>query len=217
MIKKLKFSQVKELVNLPESGMGYQLIQADLPGLTKKYLVLNAQIVIDDTPEIINEIKNVFKSDFQKVLLSTDEIELKNIRLVGNLSYYKFRTLFATKKTGAIHQKIEFASGEETFTRLSAYEDDKRIDTVSKCLKPGSFTTTWQDYQYCKNNHLDPVSRYALPNDEPIKWAFLIKPTRFDTLQRGIVERANNQEGGGIEAYFDKGTFINTYKGKIPY
>lgn len=219
MIRKLRTSQVQELLRLPESGMGYQLIEAETGfyGTRNKYLVLNSQMIIDDTPQILNEVKSVFKSGYRTVLFSASEVELKNIRLVENISNYRVKAFSASKQTGAIHQPVVFANGTEVFTRLSAYEDDYRVDTVNKKLVPGSFSTTFDDYQYCKNNNINPVERYALPNDEEIKWAFHIRPLKTDSLQRGIVEPANNQNGGGIEAYFKKGTSNNTFLEKTAY
>lgn len=221
MIRKLKTPQIQELLRLRETGMGYQFIEAETGyyGTKNKYLVLNSQIIIDDTPQILNEVKNVFKSGYRTILFSASEIELKNIRLVENLSNYRAKSFSASmaKQTGAIHQPVQFANGVEKFTRLSAYEDDFRVDTVNNKLVAGSFATTFQDYQYCKNNNINPVERYALPNDENIKWAFHIIPLKTDTLQRGIVEPANNQNGGGIEAYFANGTGNNTFLGKTAY
>ena len=221
MIRKLKTSQVQELLRLRETGMGYQFIEAETGyyGTKSKYLVLNSQMIIDDTPQILNEVKNVFKSGYRTMLFSASEVELKNIRLVENLSNYRTKSFSAsmTKQTGAIHQPVQYANGEEKFTRLSAYEDDFRVDTVNNRLVAGSFATTFQDYQYCKNNNINPVERYALPNDEDIKWAFHIIPLKTDTLQRGIVEPANNQNGGGVEAYFSNGTANNTFLGKTAY
>lgn len=219
MIRKLRTSQVQDLLRLPESGMGYQLIEAETGfyGTRNKYLVLNSQMIIDDTPQILNEVKSVFKGGYRTMLFSASEVELKNIRLVENLSNYRVKAFSSSKQTGAIHQSIVFANGTEVFTRLSAYEDDFRVDTVNKKLVPGSFSTTFDDYQYCKNNNINPVERYALPNDEEIKWAFHIRPLKTDSLQRGIVEPANNQNGGGVEAYFEKGTSNNTILEKTAY
>lgn len=219
MIRKLKTSQVQELIRLPESGMGYQLIEAETGfyGTKNKYLVLNSQIIITDTPQILNEVKSVFKSGYRTMFFSASEVELKNIRLVENLSNYRVKAFSASKQTGAIHQQVKYADGVEKFTRLSAYEDDFRVDTVNKRLVAGSFSTTFEDYQYCKNNKINPVERYALPNDEEIKWAFHIRPLKTDSLQRGIVEHANKQNGGGVEAYFKKGTSNNTFLEKTAY
>lgn len=219
MIRKLKISQIQELLRLRETGMGYQFIEAETGyyGTKNKYLVLNSQMIIDDTPQIINEVKNVFKSGYRTMLFSASEVELKNIRLVENLSNYRVKSFSASAQTGAIHQQVQNADGVEKFTRLSAFEDDFRVDIVNKRLVAGSFSTTYDDYQYCKNNNINPVERYALPNDEDIKWAFHIRPIKTDTLQRGIVEPANNHNGGGVEAYFEKGTSNNTFLERTAY
>ena len=48
---------------------------------------------------------------------------------------------------GATDSKAEYSNGQEVFVRLSAFEDDKRIDFVEKKLRDGSYTTTEQDYK----------------------------------------------------------------------
>ncbi len=118
---------------------------------------------------------------------------------------------------GAIDNSKEFANGIEVFVRVSAYEDDKRIDFVNKKLKEGSYTTTEQDYKDCYSTNDDPVDRYALPNDEKIKWAFYIKPKNTNILQRGIVQPDFGHDGGGIETYFENGTSDGTYLEKRDY
>ena len=84
-------------------------------------------------------------------------------------------------------------------------------------MRPGSYTTTETDYQDCVSTNDDPIDRYALPNDESIKWSFYIRPKTSDTLQRGIVQPAFSHQGGGIEAYFEQGTSDNTYFDKKEY
>ena len=83
-------------------------------------------------------------------------------------------------------------------------------------MRPGSFTTMLDDYLKCKTSNSDPVDRYALPNNDIIKYAFHIKPVKTDTLQRGIVQPANGKRGGGKEAYFAKGTAIGTFIKQTP-
>ena len=84
-------------------------------------------------------------------------------------------------------------------------------------MKPGTFTTTFEDYGDCITTNDDPIDRYALPNDEKIKWSFFIQPKNIDILQKGIVQPAFGHQGGGIEAYFEKGTSENTYALKREY
>jgi hypothetical protein len=39
---------------------------------------------------------------------------------------------------GALDNPVENASGVEVFVRLSAFEEDKRIDKVKRCLRSGA-------------------------------------------------------------------------------
>jgi hypothetical protein len=43
-----------------------------------------------------------------------------------------------------------------------------------------------------------------------INYAFQIYPLENTDIQRGIVQAANNQPGGGVEIYFPNGTDGNT-------
>ena len=220
MTKKLNSYQVQELLKLHETGMGYQFIEAEIGYSQKnKYLVLNSELLIDDTPNILHEVQNVLRNGYRAMLFSSSEVELKNIRLVEILSNYNIRSfsVSAHAKTGAIHQKKEVTTGSEIFTRVSAYPNDFRVDTVNNKLIPGSFSTTLIDYNNCKRNQLNPIDRYALPNDELIAWAYHIIPLKVDLLQRGIVEPANNHNGGGIEIYFEQGTSNKTFIQRTAY
>jgi hypothetical protein len=69
----------------------------------------------------------------------------------------------------------------------------------------------------CKYTKEDPIERYALPNNDEIKFVFYIQPIRTNTLQRGIVQPANEKQGGGKEVYFDQGTAVDIFKGQILY
>ena len=112
---------------------------------------------------------------------------------------------------------LEVINGEEVFVRLSAFDNDRRVDKINKCLRAGSFTTTMEDYLKCKTTSDDPIERYALPSNDKIQHAFHIQPLKSDTLQRGTVQPANGKRGGGKEAYFDKGTSAGTFKKQTPY
>ncbi|OGL43488.1 MAG: hypothetical protein A2W05_09020 [Candidatus Schekmanbacteria bacterium RBG_16_38_10] len=92
-----------------------------------------------------------------------------------------------------------------------------RIDFENKKLRPGTYTTTNSDYLACVRFSDDPIDRYALPNDEEIKWAFYVQPKTKDVLQRGIVQPAFGHDGGGIEIFFENGTSNNTYLDKRSY
>jgi hypothetical protein len=220
MYFRLSAVQENQLLHEPETGMGYQVVQARQQGsyVEEKFLVLNSEIVIeingyeaDHVRNIINEGINAFKPKAKLITLSSMTLLNENqYRNIVNESKNN-------KESGATDNPIENANGVEVFVRLSAFDDDKRVDKINKCLRPGSYTTTLQDYTDCKTTNDDPVERYALPNNDKIKWAFHIQPKQTDTLQRGTVQPANDKRGGGKEVYFDKGTATGTFIKQTTY
>lgn len=213
MYFKLSLLQENELLNQPETGMGYQIVEAKKAGsyLREKFLVLNSQVVIEMNATTSNTILKVISEGINAFKASANIITLNAVSV---LSEKQFRNVLNESKSSntkaAIESPIENADGKEIFVRLSAFEDDKRIDKINKCLSPGSYTTTIEDYQKCKTTSDDPVERYALPSNDKIKYAFQILPSKTDTLQKGIVQQANNKRGGGREAYFARGTSLGT-------
>jgi len=69
----------------------------------------------------------------------------------------------------------------------------------------------------CKTANDDPIERYALPNENKIKWTFHIRHKSSDILQSGIVQTSNGKQGGGKEVYFESATFKDTYLKTTPY
>jgi hypothetical protein len=213
MIFEAKLSLQLNLQELPETGMGYQIIEGTQVGkyVSQRFVVYNSELVVGlDTDFDFNK-KRIINEGYSSIKTSSPYLELKDFQIVSRSKIKEFRYLSESKKrekgrytggTGATDNQEEYANGDEIFVRLSAYGDDKRIDFENRKLKDGSFTTTYVDYQICKSHIDDPVDRYALPNNEEIKWAFYIQPKSYDKLQRGIVQPAFGHDGGGIEAYF---------------
>ena len=219
------------LLSKPETGMGYQIVEASLFRKTgvKRYIVYNSELAIDLDDEFPYYQRKIIAEGFSNAVTKANDtimLETSSIKVLSKNAIKESKFLNENKKLnkkrhsggkGAIDNPKEKADGNEVFVRLSAYEDDRRIDFGKKKLKPGSYTTTEQDYKDCVSTNDDPVDRYALPNDEKIQWAFYIKPKKEDTLQRGIVQPAFGHEGGGIEAYFENGTSDNTFLQKKSY
>lgn len=238
MIYKTYSSDLFKLLSLSETGMGYQLIEAALFGRSQKnkYCVYNSELILDlDSSFAVNK-RQVFSKHFSVALreakslaIETNSITLipksQAIETVRNLSLELKMMNESSKRDknrysggrAAIDSPKENADGKEIFVRVSAYENDRRVDFTKKRLIDGTFSTTYRDYLHCIGSQDDPVDRYALPNDETIKWAFYVQPKIIDKLQRGIVQPAFGHQGGGIEAYFEKGTSDNTYYDKRPY
>jgi len=230
MIYKTYLSDTSKLLSLPETGMGYQIIEGKLflEDKIRQYVVYNCELAVDlDDDFLVNRRKIIDKgfsnalNESKSLLINTD-----SIKIVTGKPTYETRLLSAYKQSknkrhsggkGAKENPKEYTDGNETFVRVSAYENDKRIDFKRKLLLEGSYTTTLIDYYDCITTDDDPVDRYALPNDEPIRWAFYIKPKIQDVLQRGIVQPAFGHEGGGDEVYFESGTSDNTFYIKKEY
>ena len=220
MYFKLSALQENDLLNQPETGMGYQIIEASKAGsyTREKFLVLNSEVVIemdgyedDNVRKVINEGIFSIKANANYITLNAISVLNKN-QFLNIVSEYK-----SENERGAIENPVVNANGEEIFVRLSAFDNDRRIDKINKCLRPGSFTTTMEDYLKCKATNDDPVERYALPNNDKIKFAFHIQPKKTDTLQKGTVQPANAKRGGGKEAYFANGTAAGTFIKQTPY
>lgn len=195
----------KKLIELPETGMGYQIISS--PRYQHKILIINSSFGfdIDNKGEAI---------DFNKKGILDINVDLSNIIIDKNI--------------GAIDAHEQTANGNisQQFIRLSAFEDDFRIDKENKCLKSGSFTTNFNDFWTLKtritssrrygnmgfdNNDINPLERYALPTILPINFVFFFNSHLGDVFQEGIVQPAYNKKGGGTEYFFKNGTSKNTF------
>lgn len=231
MIYRIYEQDADTLLEKPETGMGYQIVNAtqyERFGAIKKMVVYNTNLAVEldsnfsvNKRKIINEGYKSVLNKATELMLDTDSIKVldqSTIREIKSLSLsnkiYKKRH---SGGKGATDSQKEYANGNEIFVRVSAFEDDRRVDFKNKKLKDGTFTTTESDYKECVSTNDGPVDRYALPNNDDIKWSFYIKPKTFDTLQRGIVQPAFGQEGGGIEAYFENGTSNDTLLFKREY
>lgn len=230
MIYKTYSSDSLKLLSLPETGMGYQVIESQLSGsyITRRYVVYNSDLIIDLDDNFSSNKQLINTRGFQLIFNASSQLNLKteSIKLITKRSLTESLNLSDSKikvndrhsgDKGAIDNPKEYADGNEFFVRLSAFENDKRIDFVNNRIKEGTFTTTLHDYYSCVRTKDDPIDRYALPNDETIKWSFYVQPKSYDILQRGIVQPAFGHAGGGIEAYFENGTSVNTYFMKKQY
>ncbi|WP_228234985.1 hypothetical protein [Allomuricauda sp. M10] len=229
MIYKVFEQDANTLLEKPETGIGYQIISAFQyeRHIMRKFVVYNTNLAVELDSEFIYHKNQVVQRGYNLMLgksdvimLETNSIKvLKKIDVENKIDYtnnLNNKGRYSGGK-GAIDNPEERSNGTESFVRISAYEDDRRVDMVNKKLKPGSFATTKVDYLKCVMLNDNPIDRYALPNDEEIKWAFHINPKLGDILQRGVVQPAFGHIGGGIEAYFKSGTSDGTLISKRPY
>lgn len=203
----------EKLLRLPESGMGYQIIEATYSDYSRKEcIVLNASIA---EPTRNRNIKEIFRSislqEANEVYkFASASTEIIDVQLKTDKGIFKASVVKLSEAKGADKAPKELTEKDEQFVRFSPFEDDKRIDKVNKKARPGTYATTKDDASYCIEHNIDLVARYALPSILPVRYAFGIRPWEKTVIQRGKVEPANDQPGGGEEALFPNGTDNNT-------
>jgi hypothetical protein len=217
-------SMQAKLLSLPETGMGYQVFSgiSNIDPYNHLFIAFNAQLIIPLSNVAVD--KRLFSIRGMKFILENAavssfidvQIVLKHQMKQVNDTPISYSPTVSSK-TGATHNDPVQANGSDRFVRLSAYENDLRVNLQLKCLIPGSYTTTYADYAECKKTGADPIDRYALPTEEQIKHVFHVQPSSVDWFRPGIVEPANGHKGGGAEALFDVGTSPGTYLNRTDY
>lgn len=66
------------------------------------------------------------------------------------------------------------------------------------------YATTEADARNVKTA-AEACARYALPNPKPASYVFTMRPHAGTDLQRGMVDGACGQPGGGVEVIFPRG------------
>jgi hypothetical protein len=230
MIYKLDSDDRLYFQSLHETGMGYQIIIASLSHEFKlrKYVVYNSELVIDlDTNFQFNKtrIKTVgytaLLSQVETIIFKLNTITVVDKSVLKDKSVLLKETInLYNRKIGenkAFNGALEFCSINETYVRISPFDVDCRIDEEKGKLLPGSFTTTLNDFITCIGTNDFPFDRYVLPLTEKLKWVYYIKGHKSDLMQTGIFQPAFNQMGGGVEVYFNYGTFEKTLLEKLAF
>ena len=193
------------LLSQPESGMGYQIAEVILFDNRKSQCVIyNADLLV--YPHELEQIRKHGSYNYLLEKASNSENEIRDFKVLKRSSFIKSAFTLGTK--GADQSPVEYTKLDEIFKRFSAYEKDKRV-TENWGLLPGTYATTEKDAENVRTG-MDAVARYALPNPDPAKYVFTIEPLQNTEIQRGIVQPANNQPGGGVEIIFTKGSIENT-------
>jgi hypothetical protein len=202
----------QQLVNQPESGMGYQVVEAHRANNTiERGIAHNAELLV-----LESEPPTDLKGASHEQLLSLAKSSANDILKVTVVPAKS--ALRAGDPNSGTAVNAGPASGDvpkptgagETFQRFSAYLNDRRLAPNNSWV-PGTYATTSADASNI-NTGMDAVRRYALPPASPTSpalpasYTFSCAPVAGTLIQRGIVVAANGQPGGGVEVIFPKGT-----------
>lgn len=210
---------ILKLLNQPEYGMGYQRIQAKLAnGNSQIGYVFNAELFVPDEDRILHKL--VERRMAFATALKMAEWASPRIRSFEVIPRYVTRSPFGgptivknslQESKAAADGPVESTKIVEIFKRFTAYQNDRRI-TASGGLLSGSYATTEADARRVSTGG-EAVARYALPNPEPAIYVFTIRPSSGTTIQKGTVQPAYGQLGGGAEVLFPRGTTDKTVTG----
>jgi hypothetical protein len=198
------------------------------------------QVIYWDWASVLAEARKSALRVTQAKLIPREPESLRGVRQIA-VANEKFRTLAERKQTMAtfsmgerrdryltesreLSVKAASAAAEnapitltqeaEIFKRFSAYANDRRI-TAGRGLTQGTFATTKEDADANVKTGADAVARYALPDSKPASNVFTISPAKDSELQRGVVQPANRQPGGGVEVIFVNGLPDGTVTGPV--
>lgn len=212
---KLTSPQISELLDQPETGMGYQAVEVGLRDrLTpRRGTVLNAELLVWDA-----EAPTVLSRRFESLLARASSAEADDIRSLTVIAPSRRAAGLVAERSATDDDTGPATSGEpettekgEVFARFTAYRNDRRI-TPGKGLRPGTYATTEEDANKVKTG-TEAVERYALPDPRPAVFRFRIDPLEGTELRRGIVQPDFGHTGGGVEVLFDNGTDDGTVSG----
>lgn len=220
---KLEPPQINNLLAQPESGMGFQIVEFTIAHQgTERGVVYNADLLLLET-----ELKARLLTESYERLARTAETagdKIRGIRVVQRTPGQSAQRVMERRTMGELSQKAGPAkdapkgktSNGEVFKRFTAFANDRRV-LPDRSLSPGTYATTAGDAEHVKTGR-DAVARYALPNPAPASYRLTARPHGQTVIQRGIVEPANDQPGGGVEVIFPDGTQPATVTGpdKIP-
>jgi hypothetical protein len=210
----------------PEYGMGYQKVRVKLStGTFETGYVLNGSSFFK--PDELGSRMDILVAEIlarnEKSSLSIVDLDiiarppdtLRGVRRIRTTqfsgAYLANESLIARASEAAKDAPITTTLDGEQFRRFSAFEDDYKI-TEKRGLLPGAFATTAEDATTVKTG-AEAVVRYALEDKRPANKRFAIDPEEDTRLQRGIVQPAYGEPGGGVEVIFVDGTGDYTVTG----
>jgi len=208
-------SQTSALLAQPESGMGYQTVEVEIPSGSRRGTVYNADLLIWGEEPIAHLATSVYER-FAGTAGDVDARTIRSIRVVArepdvsSSPTMRRLVLTASSRPAADGEASGTAPGD-VFMRFTAYSNDRRI-TPERGLLPGTYATTEEDSRAVATGE-QAVERYALPNPAPAVYRFRIDPTAGTQYQTGIVQPAYGHAGGGVEALFTAGTAGGTVSG----
>jgi hypothetical protein len=181
---KLDEASTEALLKLPETGMGFQFVEATVARVRKSFLVFNAEIAYD-----VSDLQLSDSDDPASILLN-------GTRIVYAIAGVKMNSGTLTLSPTALATPRITASGggaaappaspstsaavappsslvksyllpaNRVFHRFSPYNPDRRVNPANGDFLAGTYATTASDFPFVPSGFA-AVGRYALPSIQP--------------------------------------------------
>ena len=205
----------KELLKIPESGPGFQIVEGTFQGERSIYIVWNAEFAIDlkDAPMSSEDyIGALLGSWINKQALSPLTIiaapSLHSFSLVGARVHSSASTGLSgssplSPPPSTLVKAITLTKPRKFF-RFSPFSKDRRIDSKNGNFLPGTYCCPESEEPHVPSG-FSAVGRFALPSSQPASYRYEINANIGTTVLFGTVAPAYGQAGGGVEAYLPAG------------
>jgi len=213
----LNEAAITSLVNLPETGMGFQLVEAVVFGSTTPLLVLNSERAIDlaeiglelgDDPSVILRnglriIDAINSGIVQTVFAAPQPHSFKLLSSRVSVPKISPSALGKALKAALPSSLVKHVSlsANRVFHRFSAFNPDRRVDSITGNFLPGTYAVPESEVPFVPTG-FTAVGRFALPNNLPASHHYEIEAPAGTAVDFGTVAPAFGQAGGGVEAYF---------------
>ena len=213
--------EVADLTRLPETGMGFQLVEAVIWGKDTPLLVFNSERAVDlsesdlepgEDPAVIlrNGLRVIDAVKSTPVITTMAAPKPHSFRLlqtrVGSLAPPAPSTGAGPAVLSALPSSLVkhvTLAGNRVFYRFSAFNPDRRVNSNGDFLL-GTYAAPESEVPFVPTGFL-AVGRFALPNVLPASFRYEITAPPGTPVDFGTVAPAYGQAGGGVEAYFASG------------
>lgn len=210
----LRSEQVETLVAQPETGMGFQVVEAK-PFYTREptaWLVFNAEIALSfERGELQRWLES--RTGFSPEALRSLAEDIGDIPRELTVTASRAGVELTASPYGATQSiapnplslvKKGFAQANAGYCRFSPFPNDRRVDPITGAFKPGTYATTLTDAPMAPSGFA-AVGRYALPNVAPASFVHTLLCANGVIVHSGTVAPAYGQAGGGVEVFFPQG------------
>jgi hypothetical protein len=207
---------IQDLINLPETGMGFQIVEARIWGATKPLLVFNASEAIDISQlglEMGQEPDAVLKNGLRIINAMQTGIVQTMIMAPGPTGFNLLNSRIPLVAAAAAAAKGPVAAlpsslvktvtltANRVFHRFSAYNPDRRVNPTTGNFVAGTYAAPASEVPYVPTGFV-AVGRFALPLNLPASHHYEVEAPVGTLVHFGTVAPAFGQAGGGVEAFF---------------